>query len=706
MFRTMTAAATEYPAHAPRSARPPIRSPLTLRELLTPVFHHKRLVLLAFLLPVVAAFCAALLAHSMYSAESRLLILLGDDYVFRGDVAGETPGLSFDRAQIVQAEIQILSDRDLHAAAIRQIGLAKVYPGLADTPEGMERALIRFDKDLVIENVPQSNVVDLRLRNRSPTVAADTLNTLISLYIDRRRQIFQQSDPVQVATQRDQLRQQLLALDNQISDFATQHNFGDYDQALAAAQAQQANLANEVDSLDQQYATHRGRAAKLGDTLRRTPSSVQLYSEQSRSQQLDAVTGALVTLQNQRREAAAKYTDTYPLVADLDKRIAALQAQLKSVPQQQPADQRIGANPTYQVLTADLAGAQGDAAGLAQGRVAAEASLRAANARLRELTAIGPQYREMVRNRGVIESAYSDLAKRAEDTGVQDILSRAQANVRVIQRATPPVQGKAGRLLILAAGLLLGVVFAAAAVLFAAAFSEEMITPHDVEQKLDVPVVLSIPWREAASNSGRGSRKAYLSLDDTALITRLATSLHSQPCSAIELIAADPGAGVSTLALELAFQAAGQAGRKVLLIDVEPARGKGLISRLEAAGARLRGAPDQRVRQVEGSNLSVTRPIGAHDLQVDESQWEGLIRRARQAYDLIIVDAPAATHSSAGVVISPFVDMSLLVVEAERTRAAVARNLIERVDAAGGQIIGAIFNKRRFPIPPSIYAKL
>src|ERR1700744_5844651 len=160
---TMTAAAIDYPVQTARPARAPLRSPLTLRELLTPFFHRRRLVILAFLLPVVAALFAALLAHPVFTAESRLLILLGDDYVFRSDVAGQTPGLSFDRAQIVQAEIQILSDRDLHAAAIRQVGLAKVYPSLAGSPLGMEREQIRFDKALTIENIPQSNVVDLRL---------------------------------------------------------------------------------------------------------------------------------------------------------------------------------------------------------------------------------------------------------------------------------------------------------------------------------------------------------------------------------------------------------------------------------------------------------------------------------------------------------------------------------------------------------------
>ena len=58
------------------------------------------------------------------------------------------------------------------------------------------------------------------------------------------------------------------------------------------------------------------------------------------------------------------------------------------------------------------------------------------------------------------------------------------------------------------------------------------------------------------------------------------------------------------------------------------------------------------------------------------------------------------------MVITPLVDLTLLVVDADHTRAAVARSLIEQVDAAGGQVLGAILNKRRFPIPPAIYRRL
>ena len=703
----MTAAVIQAPDV--KAPRPPIRAPLTLRELLTPVFFHRRLAVLAFLLPLLLALVVAALARPVFIAESRLLILLGDDYVFHADTGGSNPSLTFDRAQIVQAEIQILSDRDLHAAALKQVGLATVYPDLGVSPRGLEMALLRFDKDLIIENVPQSNVVDLKLRNQAPAVAAEMLNALIDLYIVKRRQIFQQADPAKIESEREALRTRLAGLDDQIAAFAARHGFGDYDQALAAAQTNQATLAAQVQTLDQQYATRRGRAARLGARLQAAPAAIELYADQARSQQIESLTANLLTLQAQRRDAAAKFADNYPLIVDLDRRIAALQDQIRAAPPRQVQGQRLGVNPTHQVLDSELADSQGDIAGLEQGRIAAVRALADANARLKDLTVIGPEFREMTRARAVIEGAYGDLAKRAEDTRLQDSLSRAQANVKVIQRAAPPIQGKTGRLLIVGAGVVLGLFTAAAAVLFAAAFAETMTTPREAEQKLDMPVVLSVPWRGDGvrwGDAGRRLRDALLSLDDALLMLRLAVSLSPKACPTIQMIATDDEAGVSTLAMDLALLAATQGARRVLLIDVEPNDGDSAIGRLEAAGARLGGAPGQRILKVEGSSLSVSRPIGTRDLRIDENQWEGVLRTARQSYDVIVIDSPAMTRSKAGIVITPLVDLTLLVVDADHTRAAGARSLVEQVDAAGGQVLGAILNKRRFPIPPLIYRLL
>ena len=72
----------------------------------------------------------------------------------------------------------------------------------------------------------------------------------------------------------------------------------------------------------------------------------------------------------------------------------------------------------------------------------------------------------------------------------------------------------------------------------------------------------------------------------------------------------------------------------------------------------------------------------------------------------MLIDAPSLQRSSAGIEVAGLADLAIVVVEAEATRVAVAKRLVERLESAGGQVVGAILNKRAFYIPRFIYAAL
>jgi polysaccharide biosynthesis transport protein len=675
----------------------------TLREILTPVFYYKYIALAALIIPVVLALIAALTAPTLNTSNSKLLILLSNDYTFQGVTSGG--GMSFDRNQIIQAEMEILASRDLQAEVIRTVGLKRAYPGLAGDPKGMEKAVERFGKDMTILNIPQSNIIALSVTNPDAKVAIDLINTLDDVYIDRRRDIFQQVSQDKLNTQRAELTRRLGEIDAQMSSFAQAHNFGNYDQALAAAQTEQSTLISRLQSLDEQLASTAARLTHYDGKLRQIPEQMELYNDQARSAQLDDLTARLLSLENQRREAAAKYTDTYPLVVDLDRRIAEVRRQLEAAPRQQTATARIGINPTYQTVDQALTSSQGDVAALRQARAQSARDLLTANERLNELTRIGPALRDLTRGREVLESTYSELAKRAEEAQLSESLAGSRANVRIIQRGEAPTKRKTLRMPLMIAGLGLGLFAAAASVVLASAFSQTMITPRNAEQKLNLPVALSVPF--TASTGPEGARtlaSSLLSFDESLLLLRLAATNAGGRTPVIQLISSEGGAGVSSIALDFGAMASTASSGKVLVMDIEPQKGAGLLARLKKLGAKLTPFAGQRVMNIAESNLYVSCPVGSQDLIVDDEQWQSVLNRARQSYNVVIIDSPAATRSSAGVVIAPSADLTILVVEAEHTRAAVARKLIDRVEAAGGQVSAVIFNKRRYHIPRALYS--
>jgi succinoglycan biosynthesis transport protein ExoP len=685
------------------------KSNLTVREVLTPVFYHWRLALVVFLIPVCLALVAAALAKPVFTAQSRLLILLGDDYVFSSSVTSNGTPQTFDKLQIVHAEMDILGARDLQEEAINAVGLNRIYPKTPPGPAGMAAALDKLGKDLKIENVPLSNTIDLSLRNGDPQVAAQLLNKIVELYLRNRRLVFQRADLKVAGEQQDMLRGQLAELETRISDLSNIYLIGDYNQELITAQTQVTTLTGQLAGQDQALATAQGRAGKLRQEIEGAPETITLDSSLTRSQQAEALTNALMALKEKRRIAAARFREDYPLVVELDQEIAGLEATLQAAPQQEVGAVRRGANPVYQQLDGQLATTNGDAAGLQQSRASLTQALNAANTRLSELIRVGPQYRELLRNRALIEGSYQDVAKKAEDARLEDTMAGAKANVKVLQAADPPTKGQSGRMILLAAGVVLGLCGAFATIVLAATGSQVMVTPRDVEDRLDVPILGTIPQgpHDALRTPSWRPEPARMSEDDANILLRLLRSITGSNAGVIQFISANEGEGTTSLALDLAMMALHKTDQPVLIIDADPRSRHGLVARFARAGAKISTEQDPgRIPQINGTKLYVTMPMSKPDVIVPETAWSAFLNGARQRFPLIIIDAPPPVRSSAGLLLAPLADLTLVVVAAESTRVPVSQNLVRRLENAGGTVAGALLNKRRFHIPNFIYSRV
>ena len=78
----------------------------------------------------------------------------------------------------------------------------------------------------------------------------------------------------------------------------------------------------------------------------------------------------------------------------------------------------------------------------------------------------------------------------------------------------------------------------------------------------------------------------------------------------------------------------------------------------------------------------------------------------RKAFDFVIVDAPPMTRYADAIVLGQLSDGVVLVLEAEYTRREAARIAVESLRSSGIQVLGAVLNKRTFPIPEKIYNML
>jgi len=200
------------------------------------------------------------------------------------------------------------------------------------------------------------------------------------------------------------------------------------------------------------------------------------------------------------------------------------------------------------------------------------------------------------------------------------------------------------------------------------------------------------------------------------LYQQIDSLLHGSPKKVIQFIAAREGEGTSTIVREFARTSATILGKSVFLFNAElpdalpsPAGAGGVGDDGGGQDLRTPEASETDVSRVEPSTTSVCLiPQDFTNIRKYfyspriDSFWDSL----RQQFDLILIDSPPFETSPDGIAISHRVDGVVLVLEAEKTRWPVAEHLKKQILLNGGNILGVVFNKRRYYIPEFVYKQI
>lgn len=477
----------------PRSAS---FSRFTPRDLATSFFLYRRIILIAFLVPCVLGIVFGRMAHTSFNAQARLLILYGSDYVFHPGNRDTGNDITLDRNEIIEGELQILESPALASETLQALGPQSIYPGIKPGPIMLQTAVNRFLSDLVATSVPQSNVIQLTLRNPNRETAVRALDTLISHYIAFRSRVFGKA-AAPVDPTRNEFAIRLKSVENNLADFARIHRIGNLDEQMSLALRQEAAVADDQRSTDEQIGTATAELNTLRDDMRNVAKTVEVFQESERSQESTALTASLVKLEMQRRELIGRYRDGYPVIVDLDRQIADLRKQIAAKPVREDGTQRVGRNDVYDQFQQRAVGLETQLRGLSAKKQVLQLEANRLQARSSELIGLGQHYQELQRTRDVLDQAYRRIAQSAEETGFAGSLERAGgANVRVIQPADAPVTGHNVGALVTLAGVIFGGLLSLAALALLIATRQVMVTVHDAEQQLGLPVLVAVPLRE------------------------------------------------------------------------------------------------------------------------------------------------------------------------------------------------------------------
>jgi Mrp family chromosome partitioning ATPase len=180
----------------------------------------------------------------------------------------------------------------------------------------------------------------------------------------------------------------------------------------------------------------------------------------------------------------------------------------------------------------------------------------------------------------------------------------------------------------------------------------------------------------------------------------------------LHIVSATAGEGASTIAGEFAMLAGTTGHRRTLLIDADrhnpqSARAFGCNTHEGLIEAQWGGRNDFGDAPVAGTTLSAACLIGDRGPAViDAESVRRLYDRLREQYELIVIDCPPVGTDGYASLLPEAADGVILVVQAEKTRPAVVALAKERVQQAGGQVLGAVLNRRTNYIPDFLYKLL
>jgi protein-tyrosine kinase len=196
------------------------------------------------------------------------------------------------------------------------------------------------------------------------------------------------------------------------------------------------------------------------------------------------------------------------------------------------------------------------------------------------------------------------------------------------------------------------------------------------------------------------------------LIQNINTELHDRKCRIVQFISSRAGEGTSRIIRKMARVLASHYHRRVLLLDTDRknpthASAFNVKTRFSWDNTVMEGASSvEAYVTVDHSPLCIGQLMPNHSpsLQVlSEDQLRDFFDGLRNEFDYILVDSAPLNRSLEALVLSRPVDGVVLIVEAESTRSEVADKSVEMIRKHGGDILGVVLNKRKYPIPNYIY---
>ena len=433
---------------------------IRLAEMFKSFGRQLRWVLPLLLLGMVAAWFATKNFKRLYTGDGRILVQLGDEYVYQPIAGqGDAGGLLMTPDTIVLNEVGIIKNAEIIDQVIGEMTATQADKMLFDkilfskianarTDAARQEAYMKLrkkvDDSFYVTPRPKSSVVDLGYKHENGDVAVRTLNAFIDAYMSYRRQIFVEGAGDIISERRDATEKQLKANELAIARFLKKNNISDFGSEQDGVRSRTEELRASLNLLRAQISESETALATVEGQLRNTDQSIDLYVDDRASQRI-------AQTELELKQLLAKYLPTSNPVKQKQLELSELKSLQNSYGGRAAGGRRVGPNPVHQDLITRRNNLQATADSYREKEFTLQRQLDSADAKVRRLTSLNPEYQNMLRERNTLSARLNTYNVKEQEALInKEQAESSSENIRVISYAKYPNKGRNMRLVMFA----------------------------------------------------------------------------------------------------------------------------------------------------------------------------------------------------------------------------------------------------------------
>jgi uncharacterized protein involved in exopolysaccharide biosynthesis len=486
----------------------------SLRDFYYVLFRHKRKVILFFLAVMVVVTAGTFLTTEIYRSEARIMIRIGRESVTLPATA--TPGsvisYGLDREREINSELEILKSRELAEKVVDEIGpqffLARYEDlefetGLAhaqsrDNPTKRDKAITQFVEHLKIEPQKISNILMISYEGYSPRQTQQTLAKLVDFYHEKHIAAHRTPGSYEIFDKEvQQLHSQLIQGEEDLKNLKKNKGAASLVEQRKIVLEQIGGLQREFESTEAALAASQARVQELEEKLAGLSPTVVTHHTKISNYGTELMRGKLYELKLKEQELLTKYTETSTPVREIRRQIAEAQDLLDKEDNTR-TETTTGINGTYEEVKRALLMEMATLPSLKSKLEVVDGQLKEARRQTEDLIITEAQMANLERELVMVDAKYRKYSENLEQARIEQALEMKKiSNISVIQPATASMTPVRPRKAVnLGLGLLFGILGGIGLAFFSHVRDHSLKTPQDIEEKLGLKALASIPCLE------------------------------------------------------------------------------------------------------------------------------------------------------------------------------------------------------------------